>query len=84
MVGAAGSFEVAQPRFDSGNTWLEIVDAVRAPAGAVSARWTVEARTTTGALFAAHFDQLRVRPSPQLFRDGFETGDTSRWSATTP
>jgi uncharacterized repeat protein (TIGR01451 family) len=83
-AGAAGSFEVAQPRFDSGNAWLEIVDAVRAPAGSASARWTVEARTTTGALFTAHLDQLYVRPSPLLFRDGFETGDTSRWSATTP
>lgn len=83
-VGAAGAFEVAQPRFDSGGAWLEIVDAIRAPAGTASARWTVEARTTTGALFTAHFDQLYVRPSPLLFKDGFETGDTSRWSAVVP
>jgi hypothetical protein len=83
-VGAVGTFEVAQPRFDSGGAWLEIVDSVRVPAGTASARWTVEARTTTGALFTAHFDQLYVRPSPLLFKDGFETGDTSRWSAVVP
>lgn len=83
-TGTAGSVEVAQPFFDSAGAWLELVDPQRAPAGTASARWTIEARTTTDALFTAHFDQLYVRPSPLLFNDGFETGDTSRWSAVVP
>jgi uncharacterized repeat protein (TIGR01451 family) len=83
-TGAAGSVEVAQPFLDSAGAWLELVDPQRAPAGTASARWTIEARTTTDALFTAHFDQLYVRPSPLLFLDGFESGDTSRWSAVAP
>ncbi len=79
-----GAFEVAQNRFDSGGAWLSLVDPVRPPATAVSALCTVKVETPTGALFVTHLDQLTLRPSPLLFRDSFETGDTTRWSSTVP
>jgi hypothetical protein len=36
------------------------------------------------AIGTVSFDHIRLEPPPAMFEDGFESGDTSRWSVTVP
>ncbi len=65
--------------------WLESAIAVAAPPTAQSA-WVLLAVAkdqATGSLTAA-FDNVRVLSGAEVFTDGFESGDPSRWSAIVP
>ena len=83
-AGSLGAVEVSQNRGDSGGLWVGFVDPVQPPAATVSARCTFRVDRPSGADFTAHLDQLYLRPSSLLFRDGFESGNTSQWSSTVP
>jgi hypothetical protein len=36
--------------------------------------------SSASAISTVSFDHIRLEPPPALFEDGFESGDTSRWS----
>jgi hypothetical protein len=57
--------------------------AVLPPAGALSARCTFTVNGG-GDPFDAYLDAVFLGKGPEIFSDGFETGDTSRWSVTVP
>jgi hypothetical protein len=68
---------------DTGSAFISLVGQVTRPAGAVSARCDFTFATPTGESFNAYLDATRFS-STLLFGDGFESGDTSAWSATFP
>ncbi|MEM7052158.1 MAG: CHRD domain-containing protein [Acidobacteriota bacterium] len=68
---------------DSAGNWLEVSSEVTPPTAARSAQCTVLLSTPAGDAFDANLDFLSLRvDSTVIFADGFESGDTSRWSAT--
>ena len=52
------------------------------PAGATAMRVSFGVTSVAGDAFDTRLDNLSLAPT--LFADGFETGNTSRWSATVP
>jgi uncharacterized repeat protein (TIGR01451 family) len=67
---------------DTGSTWVSLRSQVRSPAGTASTLCSVDFVTASGASFTAHLDQVDLLDGMVIFSDGFETGDTSAWSAT--
>ncbi len=71
---------------DTAGSWdlMEIVTT--APAGAGSALCSFDLRTVSGASFNAYLDELSlvIESGDLIFEDGFESGDTSAWSAACP
>lgn len=67
--------------FDAGGGWHYHYAAVTAPTGAVNARVRPSIQMVVGGTdeSVARWDDLDFGPG--LFRDGFETGDLSIWSA---
>jgi hypothetical protein len=63
--------------------WEHLAGSVQASSGAVSAmvHYVIEAGASTN--FRAKMDDVQFF-QPFLFKDGFETGNTSRWSGTVP
>jgi len=68
---------------DTGGVYVGITGQVTRPAGAVSARCDFTFATPTALSFNAYLDAVQFS-STLLFGDGFESGDTSAWSATFP
>jgi hypothetical protein len=68
------------------DVWFQIVsDDYAAPAGAMSALvMFVTWQNLANMPVRARVDHLEFAVSPRVFSDGFETGDTSAWSATVP
>ncbi len=69
---------------DTAGTWLTLANQVNRPAGAAAARCDFSFETATGASFNGWLDATRFATTGGLFSDGFESGDTSAWSATVP
>ncbi len=65
---------------DTGGAWLTLAREVLTPAGAVSARCRYLLDTPAGASFLANLDSISLEVIPEIFADGFETGDTSQWT----
>ncbi len=63
--------------------WEQLAGTVQAPSGAVSARVRYVFEAGASPDFTAKMDDVQFF-LPLLFKDGFETGDTSRWSETMP
>jgi len=66
---------------DTGGVWLPFDGMVTSPTGAASAQCSFRISNPTGADFTAWFDQLYLDNGSHIFSDGFESGDTSAWSA---
>jgi hypothetical protein len=62
--------------------WEQVSGMVVAPLGAVSAEVSFVLDAGTSPDFNANLDDLQFYQ--MIFRDGFETGDTSAWSSTVP
>jgi uncharacterized repeat protein (TIGR01451 family) len=63
--------------------WRRFTGSVELPPpGATAVRISFGAATVSGDAFDARLDNLALAPT--LFADGFETGNTSRWSAAVP
>jgi len=85
--GCTGSSVGPQPRLSVAvlDSWVHLVDDVQtAPSGAVSVLFLAfPSKVEPGGGLIAHFDDLFLRVA-SIFEDGFEDGDASAWSATTP
>jgi len=66
---------------DTGGSWLPFDGVLTSPVGAASARCSFRISNPTGADFTAWLDQLYLDDGNNIFSDGFESGDTSAWSA---
>lgn len=66
---------------DTGGAWVPFGGLVASPEDAVSADCSIRVSNPTGADFTAWFDQLYFDNGNKVFSDGFESGDTSAWSA---
>ena len=70
---------------DSGGEWLEQQLVTALPAGTTSVLCSVDLRTEDGADFNAFVDEAFLTCRADiLFADGFESGDTSAWTSTSP
>jgi len=68
---------------DTGGAWKRFSAPLGAPPpGATAIRVRFAASSSPGDAFDARLDNLSLVPA--LFMDGFETGDSSAWSATVP
>jgi len=79
--GDIGSQVVTVLAGDTGGAWVPFAEVIVPPVGAVSANCSFRITNPTGADFDAWFDQLYLDNGSHLFSDGFESGDTSAWSA---
>ncbi len=66
---------------DTGGAWAPFAGVVAPPVGAVSAYCSFRISNPAGADFDAFLDQLYLDDGSHIFSDGFESGDTSAWSA---
>ncbi|MDY7092528.1 MAG: hypothetical protein SX243_06085 [Acidobacteriota bacterium] len=80
-LGTAGA---AQAVFSTGMAWQPQESTLMAPAGTLSARCGIELSPGNAMTFDANFDNLFLGLSNEIFTDGFESGDTSRWTETFP
>jgi len=66
--------------------WLPIGTPAwfEAPAGTMSAACGFSLSTPSGVAFTAELDRLELIQQLLIFSDGFETGDSSAWSAQSP
>ncbi len=69
---------------DTGGSWVDTLDLVDVPLSAASARCGFVFATPTGLDFSAGLDELYFGNADQIFADGFESGDASRWSSVVP
>jgi uncharacterized repeat protein (TIGR01451 family) len=80
-LGTAGSVQAV---FSTGMAWLPEESTLTAPAGTLSARCGIDLAPGNAMTFDAYFDDLFLGLSNEIFTDGFESGDTSRWTETFP
>jgi uncharacterized repeat protein (TIGR01451 family) len=78
-----GSLGIAGDTFALQNTggWLTLDRHLTPPAGAAAARCRFRFNTAAGASFNGRLDRLSLTAPNLIFADGFESGDTSRWSS---
>ena len=71
---------------DEGGAWVDVLEPLFAPAAAQSVLcdFTVGPFTVDDTDFDFALDALGLRFEPGLFADGFESGDVSAWSSSTP
>lgn len=69
---------------DSGGAWVPYLAAPAAPVGANSALCSYSIATPSGQDFTAWLDDLFLDNGSSIFIDGFESGDTSGWTASVP
>lgn len=70
---------------DTAGVWLPLdLRRAAAPATALSVLVTVGIDGGTESSFTAALDDLFFGRAPELFSDGFESGDTSSWSGSAP
>jgi hypothetical protein len=67
---------------DSAVTWRSFQGTAIVPDGAASLRVTFDFEAGDALTFDAWLDEVYLFET--IFSDGFESGDTSRWSASTP
>ncbi|MCB1058533.1 MAG: DUF11 domain-containing protein, partial [Acidobacteria bacterium] len=65
---------------DTDEQWIPLSLAFISPAGSSSELCSVDLITPTAESFDARLDQVEVNGDTGIFSDGFETGDTSRWT----
>jgi hypothetical protein len=58
--------------------------ALDGPPASASTLCSVSVDLLAGEVFEAFLDDLTLSVSGSLFRDGFESGDVSRWSSSAP
>ncbi len=68
---------------DTGGNWLSVGGQFTAPVSAASALCIFQYTSSTGQAFDAFLDDT-VLGGSLIFADGFESGDTSAWSASVP
>ena len=78
---ALGTVDLHDPLTDTAGAWLRFADSVVVPGNAASARCSFAFEAAGGSSIDGFLDRLFFG-IPTLFVDGFETGDTSRWSGT--
>jgi len=78
---ALGSSTTTVLASDTGGAWVTFGGSAISPSAAVSADCAFRVTNPTGANFTAWFDQLYFDNGNRIFADGFESGDTSAWSA---
>jgi uncharacterized repeat protein (TIGR01451 family) len=83
-LGQLGAQTAALALQDTGGDWLTIGAQLARPVGAVAARCDFSFETPTAESFDGWLDATRFAGTGGLFSDGFESGDTSAWSATVP
>ncbi|MEO8195215.1 MAG: beta-propeller fold lactonase family protein [Thermoanaerobaculia bacterium] len=82
-TGILSSFPTAPLIGDTGGLWRRFARALgQAPVGATAIRVSISAVDVPGAAYDVRLDNLSLVST--VFSDGFETGDSSRWSATVP
>ncbi len=69
---------------DTASSWLTLASQVNRPGAAVAARCDFSFETATAESFDGWLDATHFAATGGLFSDGFESGDTSAWSATVP
>ncbi|MEX1312185.1 MAG: hypothetical protein AB1Z65_17330, partial [Candidatus Sulfomarinibacteraceae bacterium] len=69
---------------DSGGVWVPYLSVPTVPAGASSALCGFRIATPSGQDFTAWLDDLFLDNGSTIFTDGFESGNTSAWTATAP
>ena len=70
---------------DTAGAWQEVASEVLTPADASSALCSFDLLAPAGDAFDALLDDLEfIAIDPPFFADGFESGDTSAWSSSTP
>lgn len=67
---------------ETGTTWVSLGGQVTSPSGTASGLCAVDFVTNSGASFEARVDRMELLGGIEIFSDGFESGDTSAWSAT--
>ena len=85
--GSSLATEMALPSFaDTGGQFLPITWYGDQPLTAGSVRLTLfaDADLIAPSAFSVWFDRASLAIEPSLFRDGFESGGTTAWSAATP
>ena len=83
-LGSLGSQTAALALQDTAGAWLTVGAQLARPVGAVAARCDFSFETPTAESFDGWLDATRFAGTGGLFSDGFESGDTSAWSATVP
>ena len=83
-TGSVGVQTAALALQDSAGSWLTIAAQIARPAGAVAARCDFSFETASGASFDGWLDATLFVATGAIFSDGFESGDTTAWSATAP
>lgn len=87
-TGCGGSVLGTRNLFDAvgstAGTFVPFVNELTAPAGTASVRCTFRADSTAAVPFEAYLDQTLLSGVDEIFADGFESGDTSAWSAAVP
>jgi uncharacterized repeat protein (TIGR01451 family) len=81
--GTVGSQQFFEALSDTAGGFASFEYNVSTPAAAVSASCRFEVESPFGDPFEAYLDHAFLGGS-EIFSDGFETGDTSRWSVTVP
>jgi hypothetical protein len=69
---------------DTDGGWVRIERPLTAPNEAVAALCSVSLAAPGAAPFDARIDRLTLSGPAPIFADGFESGDTSAWSASAP
>jgi uncharacterized repeat protein (TIGR01451 family) len=83
-LGSLGSQTAALALQDTAGAWLTVGAQLARPVGAVAARCDFSFETPTAESFDGWLDATRFAGTGGLFSDGFESGDTSAWSAAVP
>jgi hypothetical protein len=83
---ACGSAPLPDPPVNTQVTgtvdWQPLGLAATVPAGGASTRCTLMVQAVAGVTFEAWLDRAILTGPSVIFTDGFESGDTSAWSAT--
>jgi uncharacterized repeat protein (TIGR01451 family) len=82
--GSLGAQTAAFALQNTGGNWIPISGQLNRPVGATAARCDFAFETATAASFDGYLDTARFSATGSIFSDGFESGDTSAWSATVP
>jgi uncharacterized repeat protein (TIGR01451 family) len=82
--GPLGTLSTAQTVTGPTGAWQSLTLGAAAPSSSVSALCSLMLDAAAGVTFDGHLDRAILTGPGLIFEDGFESGDTSAWSATTP
>jgi hypothetical protein len=80
---ALGQLSSLDLRQETAGLWQPWLLTIEAPAASAAVRCSVSVNLLEGEVFDAFLDDLTLVGS-SLFSDGFESGDVSRWSSSSP